>query len=557
MRFGTALADIRSVTTPDIARRGAIVAVSGIAQRILAPALAQSLFRRGIVTNLVIGLALSTVFTVHTMVQRVFAARTEADLQQRTATAVLEGNVLRARSSSEDEVRGEINNAIYHTAQVVTQTLPNLVGDLASCVVLGVWVLFAEPVRLVVVAAGLTLIAGAVLFTSRRSVEKTVGRAWTLQVRAYEAFVDILDGRLEVVASGRRNAFLSDLRERTLAWGQAGAAVAASSSLAGRLPLLAIAVLVAIAIGVSPWARHSVGVSLADMALFAALTPPFAALAQGVHGYTRSERWVGVLVRLFQSASPVELGKQAAGEGACRGIAFESVSFRYTEAEPAYALRGVSFSCKGASILALAGSNGSGKSTCLRLLLALAKPTAGRIVVGGEPLDSVDPDAWRRRVAFLPQRPYLPPRADVQSAVRWLAPGSTDERITQALERVGILASLRRGGRNPLAVTVDTLSVGERQRVALARLLCRDAALFLLDEPDANLDRAGIVLVADVLRDLARQHMVIVAAHTQELLAVADRVVTLEEGCVAHESSAASDGNERVASRLVRGALTS
>jgi ATP-binding cassette subfamily C protein CydD len=94
------------------------------------------------------------------------------------------------------------------------------------------------------------------------------------------------------------------------------------------------------------------------------------------------------------------------------------------------------------------------------------------------------------------------------------------------------LLSLQRGGRDPLKVRVDTLSVGERQRIALARLLSRDASLFVLDEPDANLDRAGIALVADVLRELARDHGVIFAAHTPELLGVADHVVTLEGGRV-------------------------
>jgi ABC-type transport system involved in cytochrome bd biosynthesis fused ATPase/permease subunit len=147
-------------------------------------------------------------------------------------------------------------------------------------------------------------------------------------------------------------------------------------------------------------------------------------------------------------------------------------------------------------------------------------------------LAQVDADAWRRQVAFMPQRPYLPPRSDVAQAVRWLAPGADDQRVLRALDRVGILPSLQRGGRDPLKVRVDTLSVGERQRIALARLLSRDASLFVLDEPDANLDRAGIALVADVLRELARDHGVIFAAHTPELLGVADHVVTLEGGRV-------------------------
>ncbi len=200
--------------------------------------------------------------------------------------------------------------------------------------------------------------------------------------------------------------------------------------------------------------------------------------------------------------------------------------------DPREALSGADFAWNGRDVLALSGANGSGKSTCLRLLLALAPPAAGRVVVGGTPLADLDPDAWRARVAFLPQRPYLPPRSDVRRAVRWPLGEASDARILQALERVGLLPVLRRAGGDPLEVRVDSLSVGERQRVALARLLCRDAALFLLDEPDANLDRAGIALVAELLRELAGGAMVAFAAHTPELLAVADRVVALEGGRV-------------------------
>jgi ABC-type transport system involved in cytochrome bd biosynthesis fused ATPase/permease subunit len=151
------------------------------------------------------------------------------------------------------------------------------------------------------------------------------------------------------------------------------------------------------------------------------------------------------------------------------------------------------------------------------------------------PLSDVDPDAWRAGVAFLPQRPYFPPRADVRAAVLWPAGDADDARVAAALDRVGLMPALRRDredGADPLAVKVDALSVGQRQRVALARILCRDAALFLLDEPDANLDRDGIALVAGLVRDLAARGMVAVAAHTPELLETAGQIVALEGGAL-------------------------
>jgi ATP-binding cassette subfamily C protein CydCD len=215
---------------------------------------------------------------------------------------------------------------------------------------------------------------------------------------------------------------------------------------------------------------------------------------------------------------------------------FDEVSFSYEGAqEPA--LTGVELEWRPGEVLALAGLNGSGKSTCLRVLLRLGSLKGGVVRVGGASLAELGADEWRTKVAFLPQRPYIPARASVRAAVAWpfqTIPPS-DERILKALDRVGLLPTLRATEDKPLEVRVDTLSVGQRQRVALARLLCRDASVFLLDEPDANLDRAGIALVESLLRELAQQGMVAFAAHTPELVVVADHVLALEKGRVVSE----------------------
>ncbi len=153
------------------------------------------------------------------------------------------------------------------------------------------------------------------------------------------------------------------------------------------------------------------------------------------------------------------------------------------------------------------------------------RTSTSRPGVGGRPL--------------LPQRAYMPPQASIGAGIRFLAPETTDEATLHALERVGLLASLRRSGKDPLAIAIETLSVGERQRLAIARLLCRDAAVYLLDEPDANLDRAGIALCARLVRELSRQAMVAFAAHTPELIEVADDVVTLDRGRIVSIGTAA------------------
>jgi ABC-type transport system involved in cytochrome bd biosynthesis fused ATPase/permease subunit len=302
--------------------------------------------------------------------------------------------------------------------------------------------------------------------------------------------------------------------------------------LSGRLLVLGIAAAVGLVVGVGSRVRGWLPVTLADLALFASVTPPFAGVAHGLHTAIQSERWLRIVGQIVRDVKPASDGKGLVSQlpGA---VTFEGVTFRYGEATSDHdVLSDVSLTCHRGSLLALSGVNGSGKSTCLRLLLALARPRAGVIRIDGVDLATLEADAWRSQVAFLPQRPYLPPRSTVRAVIRFLAPEASDERMARAIDRVGLTGALSRAGADPLEASVDALSVGQRQRVALARMLCRDGSLFLLDEPEANLDRAGIELVAEIVRELAKKHMVIVAVHTPELLRLASEVVVLDAGRV-------------------------
>jgi ABC-type multidrug transport system fused ATPase/permease subunit len=535
----------RVLATRRLRGRGAVVGVLALVERLLAPAAAWVLFEQTFAAVTLV-LVFGAVFTLRHFVQRAFSSRAEAELADRVIASLLDGDVLRGAVLSDGDARAELGQAVYHTSQHLGTDLPVAIADLVAAAVLTVVIAATEPGRLVVFAVGLTVVAAAALAWSRSRIQKAVSRAWVLQERVFEQLVDALEARMEVVASGLRSRFLEESQARTRAWGSAGVRVASLAVLSGRLPLLAIAALVAAAIAADSRLLKGFGVTLADAALLASVTPAFAGVAQGLYASVRAERWVRLVAQVVEDARPTERGGSSPprfpatidSKGESAGvlparwpIAFDRVSFRYEPAPgDADALQDVTFDWDGEQMLALVGANGSGKSTCLRLLIGLARPRAGGIRVGGVALPDLDVDAWRARVAFLPQRPYLPQRSDVRSAVRLLAPEAPDERILANLDRVGLLSGLRRAATPPLEVGVDTLSAGQRQRLALARLLCRDSSLLVLDEPDANLDREGISLVAGILRELARDRAVVFAAHTPELVAIADRVVTLDAG---------------------------
>ncbi|MGC9668963.1 thiol reductant ABC exporter subunit CydD [Planosporangium sp. 12N6] len=205
-------------------------------------------------------------------------------------------------------------------------------------------------------------------------------------------------------------------------------------------------------------------------------------------------------------------------------ISLSGVSVRYPDrAVPA--LDGVDLTISPGEVLALTGPSGCGKSTLLSVLLGFVTPDAGRVGVGGADLATLDPDAWRRHVVWMSQRPYLF-AGTVADNIRLGAPDASSDAVRSAAE-----AALAAGF---LDVTVGEggagLSAGQRQRVALARAFLSPAPVVLLDEPTANLDGESEAAVLEGVRRLSRDRTVVLVAHRPALLAIADRVVTMEAG---------------------------
>ena len=471
---------------------------------------------------------LSVAVGARAIVSRAAGAYAEGELYRRTAAAVLDGDVTAERPSEREGV-ASLEHAIVEAADAVAQVCPSLAADLIACVVLAVVAALTSPWRVVALFVGLALPVAAALLASRRAVQRLADRAWVARVGVFDAFVEIFEGRLDLVASGHGDRAIREFGEKTSMWASTGFAVALSGMLAGRLPALLVTALAATvalaAVGGGPTLAN-----VADVALVASIAPAFAGAGQGLHALLRIDPSV-------RSVASCLRGRASIATSLCHPpvfpgrVEFRSVSFSYGAAErDEPVLQGVCLDWAGPGALALAGANGSGKSTALRLLLKLVEPTSGSIRVGETPLAEMDPAAWRRRLGFLPQRPYFPARADIRGGIRWLEPEASDGTIVRVLERVGLADALRRRGEDPLGLRIDTLSVGQRQRVALARVLCRDVDLYVLDEPDANLDRAGVALLTNLVRDLARDRCVIFAAHSRELLEAADTVVRLGDG---------------------------
>jgi ATP-binding cassette subfamily C protein CydD len=184
-------------------------------------------------------------------------------------------------------------------------------------------------------------------------------------------------------------------------------------------------------------------------------------------------------------------------------------------------------------VVAFTGPSGCGKSTALAVLLGFVTPSAGTVSADGVPLKDLDLAAWRRKIAWVPQRPHLFASSVYENIA--LTGNADGPEVVAAAREAGADEFVRELPESYATVLGDSgagLSAGQRQRIALARAFLRDAPIVLLDEPTANLDTGTAAGVMDAIRRLARGRTVIIAAHRPELIALADRSIDLTDTLV-------------------------
>ena len=218
-------------------------------------------------------------------------------------------------------------------------------------------------------------------------------------------------------------------------------------------------------------------------------------------------------------------------------VEFVGVDFAYRPDQPV--LRAMSFVAAPGQVTALVGPSGGGKSTIFSLLLDFYRPRNGAIMIDGCQISDVGRKSVRANIAYVGQEPFLF-HGSIRDNILCGRPGATDAELIAAAKAAyahDFIMSFPLGYDAQVGEIGSHLSLGQRQRIAIARALIKDAPIVLLDEPTASLDSESEHKIKDALRRLSAGKTTIVIAHRLNTIADADCIHVVDNGAIVESGS--------------------
>ena len=259
---------------------------------------------------------------------------------------------------------------------------------------------------------------------------------------------------------------------------------------------------------------------------------PLRALGSAFHVAMNGASAGKKIISLLNQPDPVWGEKEVEG----RELALENVTFSYDKKRDA--LKDVTMNFPERGMTAIVGESGCGKSTVVNLLIGARRPDKGKVLIGGEELESVSRAAYYSRIASVSYNTYIfndTVRANFELAKK----NATDEEIFVALEKVNLAAFIKENGGLDKVITEDAnnLSGGQKQRLALAVNLVADKDIYVFDEATSNIDVESEAIIMRNVKEMSESKSVIVISHRLANVVPADNIYFMWDGQVRESGS--------------------
>jgi ATP-binding cassette, subfamily B, bacterial len=218
-------------------------------------------------------------------------------------------------------------------------------------------------------------------------------------------------------------------------------------------------------------------------------------------------------------------------------IEFKNVNFSYNKEREI--LKDLSMTISPGKITAIIGPSGAGKTTAVDLIMKLYEPSSGQILIDGQDLSQQEASSIRRQIGTVAADGAVF-RGTLADNIRYKRPHATDEEVMAAAISAGMEGTLKRlpeGLKTPVGESGFGLSVGERQRIQIARVLVSQPRILILDEATANLDYATEKEVKKTINNIRKENTVIIIAHRYAMVRDADHVIVLAAGNLQEQGS--------------------
>lgn len=437
------------------------------------------------------------------------------------------------------EIVSRINNDIGEIQRIVAESALAWVGHLLFLVG-AVTVMLLLDVRLFLAGVALLPLSIFALVRYRRRLEGSVGEMRARSAEIGTFLIDTLQGMRLTVASNAQAREAARFRERNDAFVGAMIRMQWLRYVAGGAPGLLLSAGAAV-VFLYGGARVIDGtLTLGTFVAFMAYQMRLMGPIQGLMGLYANLATARVSLRrvheLLETPAEVREPDRPPPLAVARGeIRFEEVVFGFGRGGAV--LDGAAFSIDRGQRVALVGASGSGKSTIADLLVRHVDPERGRVRLDGRDIRGLALADVRRNVCVVEQEPHLF-HTTLEENVRYARPAASRRDVEQALHAAGLgelLAALPEGLDTVVGERGRALSVGERQRVGIARALLTDPAVLVLDEPTAALDPRSARVAAEGWARAFGGRTVLVITHRLEIARQMDRVIVLRQGRIVED----------------------